>query len=350
MKSLKNINRFNVPVVLIAYNRPETVKQVFTAIREIAPSQLFIITDGPNHERQNDEKNCLQVREILSQVDWACEVKRNYAETNLGCGYRIPSGLDWVFEIVEEAIILEDDCLPHPSFFTFCEAMLAEYRHQQDVTQICGTNRLYSWKLEQQSYHFARYSSAWGWATWKRAWQQYHHHSELWQDPQIREKIKNLIGNPEQFDYFCRRYLLTQQQPKMTWDYQWSLVQLARGGRSIIPAINLIKNLGFNNSATHTHTFSIARFFQASRALEFPFKPPLSNNYDDEYDRKHFAWSIGKPEPDSVMVIINQLMAQSHYVHALVILQSAIREYPENLDFISERQQLLRKMGKLSDH
>jgi hypothetical protein len=339
---------FKTPVVIIAYNRPWLLKQVLTVVRQVQPTQLFLVVDGPNLERPEDQHKCQQVREILSTVDWSCQVFRNYSEYNQGCGYRIPSGLDWVFEQVETAIILEDDCLPDLSFFQFCQILLSRYGDDPSVTQICGTNRLLQWKYEQQSYHFARYCSAWGWATWKRAWQNYHQHGQLWQDSSIRAKIKGIIKESRQFSYFCQRYQQAIANSGMTWDYQWSLVQLAQQGRSIIPGVNLVKNLGFNREATHTHHFCLSHLLQSVQTMKFPLIEPQRQSYDDEYDCQHFAWSIGQPEPDSLMQMIDELINQGKIVHTLLVLNQAIAAYPHDQSFSDKRNQVLKTHLKLA--
>src|SRR6185369_17048088 len=109
------------PVALLVFNRPEETSRVFAAIREARPLQLFIIADGPRSSRPNEQNRCAMVRQIVEQVDWPCQVERLYSETNLGCRKRVASGLDWVFSRVEEAMILEDDCLPDQAFFRYCQ-------------------------------------------------------------------------------------------------------------------------------------------------------------------------------------------------------------------------------------
>ena len=162
------------PIVFLIFNRPDTTKRVFEAIRQAKPKKLLVVADGPRDDRQGEAEKCAAVRSIIDTVDWDCKVLTNYADVNLGCGLRVSSGLDWVFEQVEEAIILEDDCLPHPSFFPFCEEMLDLYRHDERIMHIAGTNSLEEWKSDVQSYHFSYTGGIWGWATWQRAWKYYH--------------------------------------------------------------------------------------------------------------------------------------------------------------------------------
>ena len=133
-----NSNSLETPVVLIIFKRFDATQKVFNAIRKARPKQLLVIADGPRLDREGEAEKCTQTRGIIDQVDWDCEVMKCFSDENLGCGVRISTGLSWVFEQVEEAIILEDDCLPHPTFFMFCQEMLQRYREQPEVMSVSG--------------------------------------------------------------------------------------------------------------------------------------------------------------------------------------------------------------------
>src|SRR5690349_11830361 len=107
----------NTPIVFLIFNRPDTTERVFSVIRQVRPLRLLVIADGPRDYKPGEEELCRQARAVIESVDWTCEVETNYSDVNLGCMRRISSGLDWAFNKVEEAIILEDDCLPNPTFF-----------------------------------------------------------------------------------------------------------------------------------------------------------------------------------------------------------------------------------------
>ena len=156
-------------VALILFRRPEQTARVFERIREARPENLFLIADGPRLGNAEDERECARARAVVEKVDWPCEVHRDFADQNLGLKRRIPSGLDGVFDEVEEAIILEDDCLPHPSFFPYCEELLARYRDDERIVHISGSQLLPE-PPSEWSYHFSRGPAVWGWATWRRAW------------------------------------------------------------------------------------------------------------------------------------------------------------------------------------
>src|SRR6185436_19386626 len=167
----------SVPVALIIFNRPDLTARVFEAIRQAQPRQLFVIADGPRNP--DDERLCNEARQVVAHVDWKCDVRTDFSQTNLGCGRRPASGIDWVFSQVAEAIILEDDCIPAPSFFHFCERLLEHYRNDTRVMHISGNNYLPADKrssereAQSRSYYFSKYTFSCGWATWRRAWKHY---------------------------------------------------------------------------------------------------------------------------------------------------------------------------------
>ena len=94
----------STPVIFLIFRRPELTARVFGAIRQAQPSKLLIIADGPRSEAEAEL--CHQTRTVTEQIDWDCEVLRNYSDTNLGCRKRVSSGLNWAFEQVEEAITI----------------------------------------------------------------------------------------------------------------------------------------------------------------------------------------------------------------------------------------------------
>lgn len=276
------------PVAFFGFNRPHTTERVFAAIREVKPPKLLLVVDGPRSDKPEEAEKCAEVRAIIEKVDWDCQVYKNYAEANMGCKHRVASGLDWVFNTVEEAIIVEDDCLPNPSFFQFCEEMLDLYRNEPRVMMISGTNYLEEWKSDRQSYHFSYYGGIWGWASWQRAWQFYDINMQAWINPDVKAKIKAILADEAQYKIRARDLENTFQGKVDTWDFQWSFARLAQGGLSIVPCVNLVANLGFGLAATHTGTLNkeIAEMKQLD--LRFPLEINDNLMVDREYDRLMF--------------------------------------------------------------
>lgn len=272
------------PIAFIVFNRPEVTAEVFKAIRKVRPRHLLVVADGPRANRPDDIIKCTEVRRIVEQIDWPCEVFRNYTETNLGCKRRVSSGLDWVFSQVEEAIILEDDCLPDASFFPFCQELLATYRNDDRVMMVCGTNLLGSWRDARQSYHFANYDWVWGWASWRRAWKQYDVTMSEWKDPACRDRISQILQNKEFFMLRKKAFQQAFDNKVDTWDYQWSFSRLLHEGLAIVPSINLVTNIGYGWDATHTKVMDDELADMARGRISLPLRIPDGIVADRDYD------------------------------------------------------------------
>lgn len=272
------------PVALLVFNRPELTARVFAAIREARPPRLLVVADGPRRSRPDDPERCAEVRRIVGQVDWPCELLCNYSEENLGCRMRVSGGLDWVFEQVEEAIILEDDCLPDPTFFRFCQELLHHYRDDEQVMTICGTNLLGRWKDDRQSYHFAQYDFVWGWASWRRAWLHYDLEMRLWNDPDCRQRIRSSLQNDRFWHLREKTFQQAFDNKIDTWDYQWAFARNTLNGLAIVPSINLVTNLGYGADATHTIVMDEEFAAIPTGVMGFPLIHDKSFMSDVKYD------------------------------------------------------------------
>lgn len=239
-------------VAFFGFNRPDCTKVVFEEIRRFRPQQLFLVADGPRVNVPADKLRCEKVREIMQSVDWECEVKTNFSATNLGCKKRIATGIDWVFSQVEEAVILEDDCVPCPDFFVFCSEMLARYRSDSSIMHISGDNFQSGRTRGEASYYFSNYLHVWGWATWRRAWQCYDVNMDSW--PQIRDQGLFQKAGLDKIErtYWTKQFDLVHARHLDTWDYQWAYACWQHQGLSITPNVNLVTNIGASPDATHT--------------------------------------------------------------------------------------------------
>jgi hypothetical protein len=239
------------PVALFVFNRPELTAQVYERIRAARPSRLLIVADGPRSDRQGEAELCMATRAIVTTPDWPCELQINFAQQNLGCRGRMSSGIDWVFAQCPEAIILEDDCLPDPSFFSFCTQMLARYRDDDRIMHISGDNFQDGIRRGTASYFFSRYSLSWGWASWRRAWKHYDVQISTWPQSFCAKWLESILDGPKEVRYwddiFDRQYLGKID----TWDYQWLYACWRNGGLAIQPNVNLVSNIGVGPDATH---------------------------------------------------------------------------------------------------
>jgi hypothetical protein len=277
--------RVITPVALLIFNRPDTTTRVFDAIAKARPSKLLVVADGPRSDRLGEEEKCRQTRAIIDKVDWECEVITNYAPHNLGCKLRVASGIDWIFEQVEEAIILEDDCLPEQSFFRFCDEMLDRYRLNERVSMVSGGNLQFGQQRGDASYYFSRYTHIWGWATWRRAWRHYDRDITLW--PEFRNEgwLDQLFSTQGERTYWQNSFQWVYEGKLDTWDCSWTFAALTHGMLQIVPNVNLISNIGFGPEATHTHTIGI-HANMPTQPMQFPIRHPkfvLVNKEADQY-------------------------------------------------------------------
>lgn len=275
------------PVAFFIFNRPDTTEKVFEAIRGARPPKLLVVADGPRAGRPDEAERCAAVRAVIDRVDWPCEVLTNYADANMGCKKRISSGLDWVFTMVEEAIILEDDCLPHPDFFRFCELMLERYRDDERVMMIGGTNYLLDTMAMGKSYLFSRYYPIWGWATWRRAWRAYDITMKDWGRLKAEGQLNSFYTQA-----FMRKYVASMFDAAAsgcidTWDIQWFYTCLFNNGVCAIPRVNLISNIGL--VGTHTSGDTSNNLFPVFGMDVNDLKHPDQVYPDFAYDGEFFS-------------------------------------------------------------
>lgn len=286
------MKQLETPIAFIIFNRPDTTQRVFNEIRKAQPKRLFVISDGA---RSNDERTIVEeTRKIIDQIDWSCEIHKNYSSKNLGCKIRVSSGIDWFFDNVEQGIILEDDCLPSQSFFWFCEELLEKYKNNEKIAMISGDNFQDGIQRSDDSYYFSLFSHIWGWATWKRAWKYYdvkmkdypgfkkeNRIYDFWKDPIVRRYWINIFDN-------------VYKNKIDTWDYQWTYAIWKQGGLCITPNINMIKNIGFGPDATHTKTDKNRKMVVETLELNLLVHPEsiVQNKEADDYSINRFEINI----------------------------------------------------------
>lgn len=247
-----NHSSLDTAVLLLAFNRPKTTKIVFEAVRTARPQRLYLATDGPREGKENDVEKIKAVQEIVSFIDWPCDVKTLNREANLGCKLAVSEAISWFFEHESEGIILEDDCLPHPDFFQFCQSLLNRYRDDPRVSVITGNNFQKSIPRSDSSYYFSKYPHCWGWATWKQAWQTYSGEMKFW--PSYRSSTAWLDRHPlkQERAYWDGVFELVTKQGVDSWAYPWTASVWFAGGLTATPNVNLVSNIGFGDDSTHT--------------------------------------------------------------------------------------------------
>jgi hypothetical protein len=239
---------FDTPVAFFIFNRPLHTARVFARLAQVRPSKLLIVADGPRDAAET--MACEAARAVVSDIHWDCDVQRNYSDVNLGCRGRMSSGIDWVFSQCEQAIMIEDDCLADLSFFPYCRQLLNRYEDEERVMTIGGCNFQFGVRRTPFSYYFSAIHHIWGWATWRRAWQHYDVNMTQW--PVIADT--NFPGDmiPEFAARYHKRGMNDTFSGKLdTWDYQWVFACWLRRALCVLPAVNMISNIGFGPGATH---------------------------------------------------------------------------------------------------
>lgn len=247
----KYLPAITTPVIFLIFNRPEQTEKVFLEIAKARPNKLLVVGDGPRLDKEGDLNKVIQTRAIIEKVDWPCEVMTNYSDINLGCKKRVSSGIDWAFKLVEEAIILEDDCLPHPSFFQFCQEMLDKYRNDERIMMISGTNLAWDVSIEG-SHYFSRYPHIWGWATWRRVWCKYDVEMSNLQILLADDNFKKSFETNAEYRHWADVLGSVYNSKVDTWDAQIAYLAFSGSQLTVYPSGNLISNIGFGPDATHT--------------------------------------------------------------------------------------------------
>ena len=248
--------KFDTAVLMLFFIRDDTFAQVFEAVRKAKPKRLYLFQDGPRADRPDDMEKIMQCRKICENIDWECEVYRNYQEKNLGCDPSEYAAISWGFEHEEKLIILEDDDVPSQSFFWFCDEMLEKYKDDKEVFMICGRNQLGETNYDENSYFFAKAGSIWGWASWRDRWALCDYKHQYLTNPQLVKKVRSEAPtryDGKQFIKRCKKhrsmatdtYVPSYESPIRAAIYLHDMV-------SIIPRVNLIKNIGITGDSVHT--------------------------------------------------------------------------------------------------
>ena len=313
------------PTIFLTFNRPLETQRVFDMIRKAQPSKLFIVADGP----RNDEEKKLtdSVRAIYEHIDWPCEVYRDYSEVNLGCRKRVASGISWAMNQLENdtdgAIILEDDCLPDQSFFSYCEEMLERHKNTNEIMHIGGTNfqennSKFTGSIGHDSYYFSHIAQIWGWATWKRAWKLYDSSMSSWGELKGSQKLISSFPNRLTYDYWANHFQRLYENKTNTWDIAWTYTCYKEHGLCIMPKINLVENIGNDIGATHkASAFSNIK----TSPLIFPLSHPIKievNEIADAYTYRTVFGIRNTPTNSLKALIKSKLPFMFEYIKRLM--------------------------------
>jgi hypothetical protein len=313
------VDMFNTPVAIFTFNRPQLTERLLGILAKIKPGRILVVSDGPRSHVASDVEKCAAVRKLFENLDWECRIDRNYADSNMGSFPRNSSGLNWVFEQVEEAVILEDDCVPDLSFFPYCEELLDKYRNNSRIGLISGNNFLKNPDIQQkQSYFFSGYATTWGWASWRRTWQKVDLNMPYW--PQFRDsgELQQAVLSPVEANYWRGIYdAILERKMKNAWDYQLILTCLKYKLLIIVPSSNLVSNVGFGPGGTHCMDDTSPLHNVPTGELDFPLVHPEDAQKSDLVDYEIFRARF-QPNRHSLWVQVKgKLLMKSKLIRTL---------------------------------
>lgn len=291
-----NKELFQVPISFHIFNRPELTRKVFEVIKKIKPSKLFITADGPRKNIAGDKDKCMEVKLILNEIDWECEVFKNFSEVNKGSYRSTSEGITWVFKHVDSAIILEDDCIPNFSFFRYCQDLLNYYENDKRISIISGNNFQPVKNTMHYSYYFSRYLNVWGWATWKKTWDKIDLNMQYWPKFKKMKGLDSIFHKKYEREYWYKFYQdMYEGKVRRQWDAQLMLSSFMNNTISILSNTNLISNVGFGADSTH---YKHQTVFNSTKISEIKF--PLDHPHfmfrdvtaDDFTEKKMFSGGI----------------------------------------------------------
>jgi hypothetical protein len=263
----------DVPVVFVLFNRPELARKVFDVLRVAQPRILYVVADGPREGHADDAGLCSETLKILDTVDWPCRIVRDIADTNMGCQKRVSSGVSRALSEFERCIVLEDDCVPDPSFFPFCSELLERYERDERIMAVSGDNFVNS-QTRSNTYYFSRFNHIWGWATWRRAWNLFDFEMKDWPAYKQARTLYEIWPDGRSARYWERLFDATHDGLINSWGYRWTFCCWRNNGLTALPDVNLVTNIGFGAGATHTKQRKSAWAVRPVGSMAFPLHHP----------------------------------------------------------------------------
>ena len=265
-------------------------------LRTVRPRRLYFAVDGPRSDFPGDHDRVLEVQRLASTVDWDCEVHNLFRPVNLGCKAAVSEAITWFFDQVEAGVILEDDCVPHPTFFPFAQELLERFRDDPRVIMISGNNFQFGRTRTAYSYYFSRYTHIWGWATWRRGWRLYDHAMSQWPEHRDGRWLMDLLRDKAAVAYWTRIFEDTWADRNTPWAYRWLYSAWITGALTVLPNCNLVSNVGFDRRATHTANRWNVFADLPREEIPFPLLHPpciARNDGADRYtERRMFSGSV----------------------------------------------------------
>lgn len=324
-----------IPILLITFNRPNHVRLVLTEVLKQNPQDLYICQDGARENNALDRVKCQEVRDVVNELTSAYAISNKefrlhtlYQEKNLGCGPGPAAGITWFFSQVEMGIVMEDDCLPHTDFFSYCEELLTRYKYDERVQFINATLYHDRWKCDA-SYGFSHYMVTGAWAGWRRTWNGFDLDLHTWQPWQFRRQVKQLTNSTTEVNwwYWKLKEIQKDTSKKSYWDYQIQMALFRNDAITIHPAKNLISNIGFDAEGTHTLSNDGRGDLEVFGIL------PLTHPTDRIINHPMDVDCFGKTKPQScyrnvIQFLYKYMLNSNGILHLFLILYKKIKNKP----------------------
>ncbi|MBR3565538.1 MAG: hypothetical protein IKN91_04300 [Paludibacteraceae bacterium] len=322
--------QYNVPILLITFNRPTHTRKVLEAILAQQPANLYVFRDGAREGNETDKVKCAEIEKVVDeavkQLSPQTVLHTNYQAVNLGCGAGPATAFKWFFDNVEYGITMEDDCLPHPDFFPYCEELLLRYKEQPQLAFVNATLYKNVWQCGDASYGFSHYKVSGAWAAWRRTWENYDIDIKNINPWQLRRKVKQLTNNPAEADWWffkCRE--VKADSNKHYWDYQMQMHLFMNDKISIHPCVNLISNIGFDAEGTHTMDNHDGRGDLPTFPI-MPLKHPKGISINLKNDAESFAKILPSPNRNDKKIFIYKYLAtQNRFSKAIIKLYKSLK-------------------------
>ena len=291
---------FDIPILLIVFNRPDKTRNLFEIIKKVKPKKLYVSYDGPRANYPKDFIFCKEVKKIFEDINWDCQVKNKENEKNIGCKKNVVDSISWFFSEIDMGIILEDDCYPAKSFFKYCKILLEKYKNDQQIMQINGTNLGINYsKTNQHSYFASKLNHVWGWATWRRAWKNFDTNMTDYQILKEKGDFQNYYEDKKIYHWMLKYYENIICGKDNIWSTIWSFAILKKNGLCITPTKNLVRNIGFDGSGTSGKSEIFKKYSDTEIHEIDQLIHPENLIYDLSNDQLAFNEKIDKIDPRS---------------------------------------------------
>lgn len=238
----------NTPVLYITFARPEYANQSFAAIKKAQPRKLYFYSNKAREDKPEEVKRNEEVRLLVKQIDWDCEVKTWFREEYVDVFTSIHGAIDWIFDNEEEAIIIEEDVVTSFAFFDYMDKLIPQYRNDNSIWIISGNNGAPQFSPDEVDFFPARLADIYGWGSWKKVWKQVDWEMCDWEKKFKRKQLKTYFDNYLMYLYCYVHYNRFYKKIKTTnfrpWDMLFNYSMRMNFGYCINPSVNLAKDIG----------------------------------------------------------------------------------------------------------